>query len=96
MKNTYYSQKFLTVRGEIVSQYVWSKDIEDEMWPKDVDGFTMIPYSEPKGQAPSVGKMSTQAIQADRRVRSTQHFKKDILPTLGKDEQRHFSEKYKK
>jgi hypothetical protein len=96
MKNTYYLQKFETSLGNIVSQYVWSKDIEDGMWPKDVDGFVMTPYCEPIGQAPSVGKMSIEAVQADRKQRSTSHFKKDILPTLGKDEQRHFDNKYKK
>lgn len=96
MKNTYYPQKFSTSSGSIVTKYIWTNDLEHGIWPKDDEGVTMTPYHEQIGQAPAVGKMSVQAVQADRKTRSTAHFKKDILPTLGKDEQRHFEQKYKK
>lgn len=95
MKNTYYPQKFEDSKGNIVTKYVWSQDIDNEIWPKDAEGYTMMPYYEQIQQAPRVGKMSVSQIQADRKQRSSQHFKKDILPTLGSDEQTHFKNKYK-
>lgn len=39
-------------------------------------------------------KMSKDQIVADRKARSTAHFKKEIFPTLGVDEQRHFIKKH--
>lgn len=41
-------------------------------------------------------KMSSTQIKQDRQKRSDDHFKKDILPTLGRDEKRHFAKKYSK
>lgn len=39
-------------------------------------------------------KLSKEEIKQDRKNRSVDHFKKEIFPTLPKDEQRHFSKKY--
>lgn len=39
-------------------------------------------------------KLSKEEIKQDRKQRSTEHFKKEIFPTLPKDEQRHFTKKY--
>lgn len=41
-------------------------------------------------------KMNSSQIKADRQKRSDTHFQKEVLPTLGKDEQRHFAKKYPK
>lgn len=90
MKNTYYSQKFTNEQGEIVHKYVWSQDIDQQIYPSG-----LTPVFEEINEAPHVGKMTTAQIQADRKRRSSQHFKKEILPTLGSDEQKHFKNKYK-
>ena len=38
-------------------------------------------------------KMTQEQIRVDRKARSTEHFKREIFPTLGKDEQRHHVKK---
>ena len=38
-------------------------------------------------------RMTKPQIVADRKKRSTQHFQKDVLPTLGKAEKKHFAKK---
>lgn len=90
MRNTYYLQKFHDLQNNIITKYVWSQDIGNSIYP---EGLT--PIFEQVQQAPHVGKMSTSQIQKDRQQRSSQHFKKDILPSLGSDEQTHFKNKYK-
>lgn len=42
----------------------------------------------------SFSKMTKEQIVKDRKSRSTAHFKKEIFPTLGVDEQRHFIKKH--
>jgi hypothetical protein len=45
-------------------------------------------------QAPAIIiKMNMKQIKADRKKRSSAHHRREILPTLGKDEKRHFSKK---
>ena len=39
-------------------------------------------------------KMSKGEIKQDRKARSIEHFKKEVFPTLPRDEQRHFTKKY--
>lgn len=41
-------------------------------------------------------KMTRQQIQKERKERSSNHFKKEVLPTLGKDEKNHFKKKFSK
>lgn len=38
-------------------------------------------------------KMTVDQVKRDRKQRSSEHFQKQILPTLGKDEQRHHRNK---
>ena len=38
-------------------------------------------------------KLTTKQIQAERKQRSSTHFKKEVLPYLGKDEQIHHAQK---
>lgn len=38
-------------------------------------------------------KMTLEEVKKDRKMRSSSHFQKEILPTLGKDEQRHHKNK---
>lgn len=90
MRNCYYQQKFKDPQGNIVYKYVWSQDINNQIYPSG-----LTPIFEQINEAPSVGKMTREQIQQDRQNRSRQHFKKDILPTLGDDEQKHFNNKSK-
>jgi len=39
-------------------------------------------------------KLTSDEIKKDRQARSTAHFKKEVFPTLGVDEQRHFIKKH--
>lgn len=41
-------------------------------------------------------KMTPQQVQKERKARSSEHFKKEILPTLGVAEKIHFSQKFGK
>lgn len=41
-------------------------------------------------------KMTSDQIKADRRHRSSQHFQKEIAPTLAKQDRRHFEKKFNK
>lgn len=90
MRNQYYQQKFKDNDGNIVVKYVWSQDISNHIYPQG-----LTPVFDQVNEAPSVGKMTVSQIQIDRQKRSREHFKKDILPGLGKDEQRHFNNKSK-
>lgn len=90
MKDTLYPQKFRDINtGEIVERYIWTSDLEKENYPEHLQ-----PYFEKVNEAPAVGKMTKQQIQSERRARSQNHFKKEVLPTLGKDEKRHFKKKF--
>lgn len=92
MKNQFYKQKFTNKDGEIVYKYVWSQDINNDIYP---EGLT--PIFEEKVETFVIGsKMTRQEIQIDRKKRSTEHFQKDVLPTLGRDEQMHFKNKFNK
>jgi hypothetical protein len=42
------------------------------------------------------GQEKTKAIQKERKKRSTENFKKEIFPTLGKKDKKHFENKWKK
>lgn len=90
MRNQYYQQKFEDSDGKIVVKYIWSQDISNQIYPQG-----LTPVFEEVQQAPMVGKMTVSQIQADRQKRSKEHFQKEIRPTLGKDEQIHFNNKYK-
>jgi len=89
-RNIYYNQQFTNSLGQIVSQYVWSRDMEKQIYP---EGLT--PYYEPINEAPMVSKMTVSQIQADRKIRSSKHFQKEILPSLGNDEKQHHTNKSK-
>ena len=42
------------------------------------------------------GKEKLNTIQKERKQRSTDHFKKEVFPTLPKSEKKHFEKKWKK
>ena len=95
MKDTLYSQKFRNSKGEIVEKWVWVSKMNREEYPLDQDNKTPLEpvFEEIKEESnfPTIitKKMSRQEIQVERRKRSSDHFKKEILPTLGKDEKIH-------
>lgn len=97
-RKTCYPHKYLCSCGEIQKHYVWSDEIEEKKHKcdnKDCDkevGYDEIQFPE-EVKAPFVGKMGKEAIRNDRTDRRLNHFKKEILPTLGSDEQRHFKAK---
>lgn len=95
MKDTLYSQKFKNSEGEIVERWVWVSNMNKQIHPLDQDNKTPLTpiFEEIKEESnfPTIitKKMTRQEIQAERRKRSSDHFKKEILPTLGKDEKIH-------
>lgn len=90
MRDTFYPQKFRNINtNEITERYIWTSDLEKENYPEDLQ-----PYFEKVNEAPMVGKMTKDQIRTERKARSTNHFKKEVLPTLGSDEQRHFKKKF--
>lgn len=97
-RDTLYEQKFQKNDGSTIEKYVWTSDMEKGNYPKDEDGNMMIPIFEEIVEGPLIitGKMSPQQVQKERQARSSQHFKKEILPTLGRDEKLHFGKKFNK
>lgn len=98
--DSYFPQKFrsLTDPNYYVTQYIWSSELDNsEKWPKDLKQEPMPPFFEEEKVSFNIGKRySSSDIKKDRRKRATNHFKKEIYPTLakGSDEQKHFKKKY--
>lgn len=99
VKDTMYLQKFKDSEGKIVEKYIWVSDMEKENYPQDHNKQPLTPIFEeekPESIFPTIitgNKMSRQDIQIERRKRSSDHFKKEILPTLGRDERIHHKRK---
>lgn len=97
MSNVLYNQKFRCSRcKEEVKVYVWTKDLEEGKLPvHEKCGKTLKIVEEPQtNESFSIGgKFKKGRNPIDARKRSTDHFKKEILPYLGRDEKRHFRKK---
>ena len=100
MKDTLYTQKFKTSSGKVIEKLVWISDMDKQNYPKDKQGNLLIPVFDDipneSGITIITGKMSPQQVQKERLKRSSKHFKKEILPTLGVSEKIHFAKKYSK
>lgn len=92
-KDTLYPQKFKNSKGEVITKHVWVSDMNKENYPLDEDNIPLTPIFEEVKESnfPTIitKKMTRQEIQIERRKRSSDHFKKEILPTLGRDEKIH-------
>lgn len=77
--------------------YVWSDEIETKTHTCKCCRKTLNPsdlvFEQPKEFFNIGGKLTGQQIKAERKSRSTEHFKKDILPTLSKKDKSHFEKK---
>ena len=98
-KNTLYEQLFKKSDGSTIKKYVWTSDINKEIYPLDENNIPMEPIFPEYVEGPLIitgAKMTPQQVQVERKQRSSQHFKKEILPTLGRDEKLHFGQKFAK
>lgn len=96
-RDTYYPQAYQRTDGVIEKHYVWSSQLKKAKHiAKNGEklGFKQV-YYEPDVAAPGIKTMTKNAIVMDRRKRSHEHFKKEILPKFkdGSIEQRHFAKK---
>lgn len=94
-----YPQEYkCTECGAITKHYVWISELEtakhecgcgEILTPENV-------YYKSTVEPPShLRKMTKDQIKADRQKRSTDHFKREIIPTLSGKDQRYFKNKYK-
>ena len=92
-KNTLYEQLFKKSDGYTIKKYVWTSDMDQEVYPQDENGVMMEPDFEEIRECGIIiiggAKMTPQQVQAERRARSSKHFKKEILPLL--DEMKNFT-----
>lgn len=83
--------------------FVWDNEIEKTthkctncQYELTYDNVVFITKTPPTSVPIILTKMTKQEIQVDRRKRSTEHFKKEILPTIGGKDRRHFERKFKR
>lgn len=99
-KDTYYPQMYKNSEGGIETHYVWSSKIEETVHTSTMTGETLTCdhlYIEDVPAAPAIKTPTKKRhIQQERKVRSQNHFKKEIYPTLkpNSTEQKHFAKKY--
>lgn len=84
--------------GEIHKFYVWSSEIETKIFECKSCGARLFyehVYEKPVVETFRVGrKMNDAEIKADRRKRSAQHFKNEVLPSIGGKDRKYFEKKY--
>lgn len=99
IKDTYYPQLYKCDSCDQINRiYVWSSEVE-ELRPKCTCGRQMTYQNmyTTDVEVFNIGtKMTKSQIVTDRKKRSTEHFKKDIMPTLPKKDRSHFTRKYSK
>lgn len=95
-----YEELYQCECGETQKHLVWLSELKKKKHPckkeecKKKVGYNNIVIVEKNTSLPSVGaRMSKQQIVTERKQRSTQHFKKEIYPTLSKSDKRHFDRK---
>lgn len=84
----------------VQKHYVWSDEIETKEHKCTCCDEVLKPsdlvFEEPKESFNIGGKMTGQQVRSERKARSTEHFKKDIMPTIGGKDRKHFEKKYGK
>lgn len=99
-KDTYYPQAYQCDSCHKISKhYVWASEAEEARVECKCGNLLTYQhmYDDEPIQSFNIGtKMSKQQIKTDRKKRSTDHFKKEILPTLSKRDRSHFDRKFKK
>src|ERR1700744_1873694 len=91
-----YQQEFQCPKcGEKHKEYVWATklfEVKIKCANKSCHGKLLQPLFEDIPTTPMIinGKMTSPQIHADRRARSKKHFETEVLPYLGKPDQRMF------
>lgn len=99
-RDSYYPQAYCCSKkscGKISKHYIWTSEIEKAQHECECGQKLTYQhlYEEPQVDAPMIlGKMTKSEIKADRRKRSQEHFKKEIMPTLNKKDKSHFKAKF--
>lgn len=100
-RSTYYEQLYKCKVCDIVQKhYVWSDNIEHTVHccSGKMDCRSIISvediYNESINTAPAVGKMTSGQIKKDRTKRATEHFKKEVFPTINKKDKGYFAKKH--
>lgn len=95
----YTPERYRCSCGQVSKHYVWTSKMEGAIHscPQCKMGLTIEHLDiEEINEAPRVGKMTRDQIKADRKQRAQNHFKREVLPTLGKMERKHFGKKFGK
>lgn len=102
-KDLYYPQEYRCDNIDCChrqKKYIWSSKRYEVEHECEKCGWTlnhMNEYESDVNDAFRVGtKMTKQQIKADRKKRSTEHFQKEVRPTLGGMDKRHFDRKFSK
>lgn len=102
-KDSMYMQKFICTNKKCkdrhISQWVWLTEISNGMtYTHELCGSVLKPVFEQINQAPAIitGKHKLGRSPKEKAARQHKDFVKNILPTLDKQDQRHFVNKYKK
>ena len=100
-RDRYYPQLYKCPScGMVQEHYIWASQAEEAKHNCTSCG-SEIRYTEMYEEKvekvyTGVGKMSIQAVQAERKKRSTDHFKKEVMPTLSRQDKKHFERKFSK
>lgn len=93
--DSYYPQLFKCKCG-INKHYTWSSELYDKIC--DTCKKKMTPIFEAVNTTPTViiaSKHAKGRTPQEREKRRTDHFKKEVLPTLPKEDRAHFEKKFK-
>lgn len=102
-RNTYFPETYLCpICHQIQKHYTWSAEIETTRHKcsnKQGDCIAILSFENLHQEeiTPVFSiKMTKGQIVRERRARSTEHFRKEIVPTLpqGSDERKHFNKKH--
>lgn len=99
MGDSYYPQTYKNYKGGIEKHYVWASNLKKAKFKSAVTGQTLTfkdVYDEPVVQSIAIKTPTkSRGHRAERKKRSTEHFKKEIYPSFGANstERKHFSKK---
>ena len=94
-KDTFYEQQFKSkCCKKTTKQYVWLSLIDEQVCSCNKKG-KLVPIFDDTEEAFTVinGKHKKGRTPKERYERRTKHFRKEILPTLGGDDRKHFEKK---
>jgi hypothetical protein len=99
MADTYFPQQYKNSEGGIEKHYIWLSEFKTAKHRSPITNQVLTykdAYFTEAVDAPMVRTqtMTSKQITADRRHRATEHFKKEVLPTVNKKDKQYFAKKH--